>query len=1799
MKKRLLSLFVIFSMMASIFVMPVSVSAANAADEIQNIQIEHKGNGQYTATYEFNSGYVSDTAKFQVFTKYWLDNIMSDPSEGYYATIENTVVGMGFASSTFTDADVDYGVTISELKQVKNITETTNLTFDFSLDPKVYNTLESNETTTYYLFVKTDKETEAYTTFTIKADGSVQQPQATLQLDSNGGTIGGENPISVDAKEYTADELIDAIASKIESLDKPANKKFIGWASSAMATAAEGLTIAEGETKIVYAVWQAKTSLQKGDFAFTTPATYSGEAQPINFTSKPESIADNKITIKYNGNTNAPIDKGTYPITISVVETDDYASITDLALDDYVINPAEYKYTGDIDKVVPIGTDTTVEQEITDVNVKDVKGNDVHGKFTATGAKTSIGEGESENVTWEFVPDTLDTNYKTFTKTGTITGLTRTAKNISLNIPSDVTYNKLPHGATVNIDGLTEGSDYEIQYSEKDKNAFSTTEPVNAGDYDVKVVLKGDAAGNYVLSGTYTGTLTIKQKEVAIEDLTLTKSYDKTKNVKINDNLIALSDLSLNSSDIESGDTVNLEEDTAFAAEYNSENVAQAVTVTFSGIKVDNTNYKIAETSKTKTASITAKEITATLKSAYTSKVFSKSLVLDATCFDYSDNFVAPDTKDELDGVQFESDATSSAAAVSSGYAITVKQQPTNTNYIVKLADNQKIAVTSCSTLMSATPKTGLKYKGEAYADADLFEVKVYANPDSASDVSGLTEIATGVNIGYSYTKDGQPATEVKNFGIYNAEITATVPDGYTAPSAAYTSVEIVKADYTYAGTIAKTVAIGTNTTVEQEITGIKVQGVNGDVEGKFTAIGTKTSIGEGESENVTWTFVPSVPDANYNTFTKSGTIAGRTRDPKTATLTIPEDVTYGEDYTVTATVEGLTEGTDFDVQYEIEGAYTSTKPTKAGVYNVKITLTAEAEGLYELTGTTTGTLKIEEKELTVTAPAITKVYDTTKAVTIEGEAIEISDLTLNGKVGEDNVTLAGTLAAEYYTPDKGTGKTITLTGLTLAGTAKDNYKLPSNITVTGDIAVKELKAVLKSDSGKTSKVYSKTISGLVLSDFNITDKGGNNDDTVTEAELAGIKFESDACEADANANADGYEIAITQPSSGNYNITTESRIIVTPMSVTIEAVPISIAPTYKGTSFGDNELTTVSVTDADGETVAPDLKYTYKKDGIAVAAVVDAGEYVLSVTLDDAVTNYVCTTPETANITIYQAQYKQPEKVEGIILIGQDIANYEINGEVVAVDGTTRVPGKFIITDTDRGTAQAGQVYENLKWKFVPTTDNANYTKLTGTNGKLTATEKTVKNASLSVEPQTVMVGKEYTVTAVVQDLTEDSDFEVQYKAKDAGEFTNTKPTEAGEYVVRIALFPTAQNFYELTGVTETEFKIIDGYKVTAAASTNGTFTYSIDGGADISGDTTGVMDGSNIKITATPDSGYNLNLITVTKADGSTVTVKNSEFEMPEEDVTIAVTFKKKSSSSGGGVATYTVKYDVGDKGKITSGKATESVTALGKPKAVPEVTANEGYKFVGWTQDGKTTVDPTTVSITKATTFTAVYEEAGTETPAPTLTPQGETAEHEHYVSGYEDGTFRAEDTITRAEVATIFALALADYDETKTYTSIYSDLDTNEWYANYVMCLSEIGAITGYEDGTFRAQQSITRQEFATMITRLGEVMEAGEIPFADVSEENWGIDYIYTAYANGWVTGYEDGTFRPENPITRAEAVRIVNGYLGRSVDETGLSNSDYKVFPDVEKSHWAYYEIIEAANDHVYETETKPEVWVD
>ena len=204
-----------------------------------------------------------------------------------------------------------------------------------------------------------------------------------------------------------------------------------------------------------------------------------------------------------------------------------------------------------------------------------------------------------------------------------------------------------------------------------------------------------------------------------------------------------------------------------------------------------------------------------------------------------------------------------------------------------------------------------------------------------------------------------------------------------------------------------------------------------------------------------------------------------------------------------------------------------------------------------------------------------------------------------------------------------------------------------------------------------------------------------------------------------------------------------------------------------------------------------------------------------------------------------------------------------------------------------------------------------------------------------------------------------------------------------------------------------------------------------------------------------------------------------------------------------------------------------------------------------------------------------------------------------DHYAFLVGYADGTFGPECNMTRAEVTTMFARLLTEQIEAdKTYSNTFNDVAKDCWAANYIGYMQQFGIVTGYEDGSFRPDAPVTRAEFAAIASRF-EKLTQGSASFTDVPDTHWAVKYINFAATRGWVTGYEDGTFKPEHSITRAEVAAVTCRLLERSADQTYIRShiGELRTFADVTESHWAYWYAMEAANGHDYTKSGGSENW--
>lgn len=318
--------------------------------------------------------------------------------------------------------------------------------------------------------------------------------------------------------------------------------------------------------------------------------------------------------------------------------------------------------------------------------------------------------------------------------------------------------------------------------------------------------------------------------------------------------------------------------------------------------------------------------------------------------------------------------------------------------------------------------------------------------------------------------------------------------------------------------------------------------------------------------------------------------------------------------------------------------------------------------------------------------------------------------------------------------------------------------------------------------------------------------------------------------------------------------------------------------------------------------------------------------------------------------------------------------------------------------------------------------------------------------------------------------------------------------------------------------------------------------------------------------------------------------------------DEVTLYAVWKEQSVTLG---------YEPNDAELGSVSSALETVDAVTGTAKGSIAQPKSGARFDGWYSADGTLLStdlkfvPTRAdgAVWQGTTyyahFSARRRPSTPSTPAkpdetkPTLAPIPEMLngeDHYAYLLGYEDGTVRPNGSISRAEVATVLFRLLKDDVRAQNLTkdNAYSDVSGTAWYAAAVSTLSKMGVISGYPDGTFRPNAPITRAEFAAMIAHFDETAKSADTPFTDISG-HWAENAIGKAYGNGWVEGSSKTVFCPESNLTRAETATLLNRVLHRLPEKESDLLANQIVWPDNPETFWGYLAMQEATNSHEYE----------
>jgi len=208
-----------------------------------------------------------------------------------------------------------------------------------------------------------------------------------------------------------------------------------------------------------------------------------------------------------------------------------------------------------------------------------------------------------------------------------------------------------------------------------------------------------------------------------------------------------------------------------------------------------------------------------------------------------------------------------------------------------------------------------------------------------------------------------------------------------------------------------------------------------------------------------------------------------------------------------------------------------------------------------------------------------------------------------------------------------------------------------------------------------------------------------------------------------------------------------------------------------------------------------------------------------------------------------------------------------------------------------------------------------------------------------------------------------------------------------------------------------------------------------------------------------------------------------------------------------------------------------------------------------------------------------------------------------DHFAYMQGYPDGTFGPSLNMTRAEAVIMFSRLLNEsMNLDKDYKSnYYPDINLNSWFANQVCYMHQLGVLAHYSrDGSFRPNEPVTRAEFATLAAHFDSLVLTDTNKFSDVADDHWAVKFINSASAKGWIVGYEDGTFRPEANISRDEVVTLVNRILERAADEAYLTANAGKLprdYSDISSKNWSFLHVMEASIGHDFTMEGGKEKW--
>lgn len=838
----------------------------------------------------------------------------------------------------------------------------------------------------------------------------------------------------------------------------------------------------------------------------------------------------------------------------------------------------------------------------------------------------------------------------------------------------------------------------------------------------------------------------------------------------------------------------------------------------------------------------------------------------------------------------------------------------------------------------------------------------------------------------------------------------------------------------------------------------------------------------------------------------------------------------------------------------------------------------------------------------TVSDATITKAYD--GGLTIPADqtlpTISIKD-SATAFVGTDSYTVTGTFA--YTDKNVGTDKKIKLT-TTLPETNGKYTFAPDTDKINADGTLKTAATITakaltlnagvitgfstKADPNATADVTKDGSLVLTTANSNLVDgdnvtvpytytfakddvktAGNDKNVTITLKDLTGADKDNYTFDKTQVTTAKGN---VTQDAMSDIEISGPTKVTYTYPELKPDFGGLVVNAVYgTGTSATKAPVTNYKLLDKDGNEFDKTAKLPY-------------GDTTITVSYTEG------SVTKTKTITL--TAKKKPIKLSDIIF----------KPESKSYDGTTTATGTATVKD---GVTVAGDTVNiSAKWEFdgkdVGTNtikvsdikaDNENY-EIVGEDN-LPVSSTTINNSTAVIKPATpenvTAKADKKTNNIVLSGTTADFEYSTDNGATwvkaAAGTTTIENAVRNKEYTILVrTAATTSAPASDAATVKATTYKyLVNIYKNGAAAGSEPEYkVYTNDEEINaVKDDTTfGKFNSNVLQYTPSRFRAYFTDSACTTSADVANLPKDSND------NINLYYTAKK---SSGGGGSSVSIKLDkdtvsgvVGDKIKVTATVtgSTAKPTWTSSNEDVATVDENGNITFVG---KGTATVKVKVNGIVKNIPVTV---KEATATPVPTVKPTEapviNTEYTKPYASGYDDGSFLPNNNITRGELAAMIArLSYGDDLPDGMYQASFPDVDSDAWFNKYIGYLEDKDVLSGYEDGTFRPMDTITRGEISAVIARAQryDLISYNGI-FTDVTENDWAKDYIETLADKNIVSGYEDGTFGPYSPLTRAEAVAIINRVLVESTPIVTFTPNDIA-------GHWAEADILLAVNERM------------